>query len=77
MIGFDENGDPSASYDLINWHVGAEGKVEFVKVGQFDASSGLQQGFQLDLRKVFWGGGWDDEVRMHILVSGSGSIIHH
>lgn len=77
MVGFDENGDPSASYDIINWHVGAEGKVEFVKVGQFDAAKGPEQDFQLDLRKVFWGGGWGDEVRMYILVWCSGSINHH
>uniref|UniRef100_A0AAY5ER96 G-protein coupled receptors family 3 profile domain-containing protein n=1 Tax=Electrophorus electricus TaxID=8005 RepID=A0AAY5ER96_ELEEL len=31
------NGDVSASYDIINWHVGPEGKVAFVKVGQFDS----------------------------------------
>ncbi|XP_026783411.3 extracellular calcium-sensing receptor [Pangasianodon hypophthalmus] len=66
MVAFDENGDPSASYDIINWHVGAEGKVEFVKVGQFDAASGPQQDFQLDLRKVFWGGGWGYEVPVSV-----------
>ncbi|XP_053479663.1 extracellular calcium-sensing receptor-like [Ictalurus furcatus] len=66
MVGFDENGDPSASYDIINWHVGAEGKVEFVKVGQFDAAKGPEQDFHLDLRKVFWGGGWGDEVPVSV-----------
>uniref|UniRef100_A0A3B4E039 G-protein coupled receptors family 3 profile domain-containing protein n=1 Tax=Pygocentrus nattereri TaxID=42514 RepID=A0A3B4E039_PYGNA len=49
LVHFDNNGDPSASYDIINWHMGAEGKVEFVKVGQFDAARGPQQDFQLDL----------------------------
>ncbi|KAL7870261.1 hypothetical protein SRHO_G00077580 [Serrasalmus rhombeus] len=60
-VYFDENGDPSASYDIINWHMGAEGKMEFVQVGQFDAARGPEQDFQLDLQKVVWGGGWDDE----------------
>uniref|UniRef100_A0A4W4FPQ8 G-protein coupled receptors family 3 profile domain-containing protein n=1 Tax=Electrophorus electricus TaxID=8005 RepID=A0A4W4FPQ8_ELEEL len=36
LLHFDENGDVSASYDIVNWHVGPEGKVAFVKVGQFD-----------------------------------------
>ncbi|KAF7698798.1 hypothetical protein HF521_003540 [Silurus meridionalis] len=58
MIGFDENGDPSASYDIINWHVEAEETMKIVKVGQFDAANGPQKDFQLDLSKVFWGGGW-------------------
>lgn len=62
MFAFDENGDPSASYDIINWHVGTEGKIKFVKVGQFDAVSGPQRDFQLELKKVFWGGGWGDKV---------------
>ena len=63
LVHFDNNGDPSASYDIINWHTGPEGKVEFVKVGQFDAARGPQQDFQLDLGKVVWGGGWGNKVR--------------
>ncbi|XP_046720728.1 extracellular calcium-sensing receptor-like [Silurus meridionalis] len=66
IVGFDENGDPSASYDIINWHVGAEGTVEIVKVGQFDAASGPEKDFQLDLSKVFWGGGWGNKVPVSI-----------
>ncbi|XP_062861001.1 extracellular calcium-sensing receptor-like [Trichomycterus rosablanca] len=65
-VFFDENGDPSASYDIINWHVGAEGKVEFVKVGQFDVAKGPEQDFQLDLTKVFWGGGLGDKVPVSV-----------
>ncbi|TSK38414.1 Extracellular calcium-sensing receptor [Bagarius yarrelli] len=65
-VSFDENGDPSASYDIINWQVGAEGKVEFVKVGQFDAASGPEQDFQLELRRVYWGGGWGKKVPVSV-----------
>ncbi|KAI4876842.1 hypothetical protein NFI96_016974 [Prochilodus magdalenae] len=66
LVYFDENGDPSASYDIINWHMGAEGKVEFAQVGQFDAARGPGQDFQLDLSKVVWGGGWGDEVPVSV-----------
>ncbi|KAL6479405.1 hypothetical protein MHYP_G00128380 [Metynnis hypsauchen] len=66
LVDFDNNGDPSASYDIINWHMGAEGKVEFVKVGQFDAARGPQHDFQLDLSKVVWGGSWSDKVPVSV-----------
>ncbi|KAG9273403.1 extracellular calcium-sensing receptor-like [Astyanax mexicanus] len=66
LVYFDENGDPSASYDIINWHMGAEGKVEFVQVGQFDAARGPKQDFQMDFGKVVWGGGWNNEVPVSV-----------
>uniref|UniRef100_A0A4W4FPS6 G-protein coupled receptors family 3 profile domain-containing protein n=1 Tax=Electrophorus electricus TaxID=8005 RepID=A0A4W4FPS6_ELEEL len=32
LLHFDENGDVSASYDIVNWHVGPEGKVSLKMV---------------------------------------------
>lgn len=64
LVNFDNNGDPSASYDIVNWHGGTERKVEFVKVGQFDTGQGPEQDFRLDVSKVVWGGGRSDKVRM-------------
>ncbi|XP_017320710.2 extracellular calcium-sensing receptor [Ictalurus punctatus] len=66
QVYFDENGDPAASYDIINWHLGAEGKVEFMQVGRFDAVKGPEQDFQLDLGKMFWGGGWGGMVPVSV-----------
>lgn len=63
QVQFDENGDPAASYDIINWHLGADGKVKFLQVGQFDAVKGPEQDFQLNLGNVFWGGGWGGKVK--------------
>ncbi|KAJ8367813.1 hypothetical protein SKAU_G00078410 [Synaphobranchus kaupii] len=57
---YDENGEPPAAYDLINWQVGAQGKVEFVKVGQFDTVDGSHSEFDMDVKKVFWGGGQNE-----------------
>ncbi|KAG9273389.1 extracellular calcium-sensing receptor-like [Astyanax mexicanus] len=37
-VYFDENGDPAARYDLLNWQQGKDGKIVFVKVGFYDAS---------------------------------------
>ncbi|XP_053356606.1 extracellular calcium-sensing receptor-like [Clarias gariepinus] len=66
QVQFDENGDPAAAYDIINWHVGAEGKVEFTQVGRFDAVKGPERDFQLDLGKMFWGGGWGGMVPVSV-----------
>ncbi|KAM4627566.1 LOW QUALITY PROTEIN: extracellular calcium-sensing receptor-like [Polymixia lowei] len=35
---FDQNGDPIASYDLMNWQRGHDGSLQLVKVGFYDAS---------------------------------------
>ncbi|XP_015216143.2 extracellular calcium-sensing receptor-like [Lepisosteus oculatus] len=56
-IYFDENGDPAASYDIINWQREADGSVKFVKVGQFDASEGSENEFNIEEDSVVWTGG--------------------
>uniref|UniRef100_A0A673NIT6 Extracellular calcium-sensing receptor-like n=1 Tax=Sinocyclocheilus rhinocerous TaxID=307959 RepID=A0A673NIT6_9TELE len=35
---FDENSDPIASYDLMNWQRGSDGSLQLVRVGFYDAS---------------------------------------
>ncbi|XP_047248716.1 extracellular calcium-sensing receptor-like [Girardinichthys multiradiatus] len=37
-VNFDQNGDPIAYYDLINWQRGPDGSLNLVKVGFYDAS---------------------------------------
>uniref|UniRef100_A0A8C9WLI0 Extracellular calcium-sensing receptor-like n=1 Tax=Scleropages formosus TaxID=113540 RepID=A0A8C9WLI0_SCLFO len=53
MVGervfFDENGDPGAKYDLLNWQSKA-GKTEFVAIGHYDAS--LPPDLQLSLKNM-------------------------
>uniref|UniRef100_A0AAX7V9S2 G-protein coupled receptors family 3 profile domain-containing protein n=1 Tax=Astatotilapia calliptera TaxID=8154 RepID=A0AAX7V9S2_ASTCA len=46
-VYFDENGDPAAKYEIINWQPRKNGIVEFVTVGLYDAS--LSPGKQLTL----------------------------
>ncbi|XP_058242959.1 extracellular calcium-sensing receptor-like [Hemibagrus wyckioides] len=48
-VFFDENGDPAARYDVLNWQQGEDGKTVFVKVGFYDAS--LQSHLQLSFNK--------------------------
>lgn len=54
-MNFDKNGDPPASYDIINWQVTAEGSIEFVTVGHFVSSRGPD--LHIDVDRVVWGGG--------------------
>lgn len=47
---FDQNGNPAARYDLLNWQQGEDGTTQFVKVGFYDAS--LQTEFQLSFNNI-------------------------
>nr|XP_046244950.1 extracellular calcium-sensing receptor-like [Scatophagus argus] len=38
-VNFDQNGDPIAYYDLLNWQKRPDGSLHLVKVGFYDASS--------------------------------------
>ncbi|XP_078059599.1 extracellular calcium-sensing receptor-like [Mustelus asterias] len=55
-IRFDKNGDPIASYDLINWQQRADGSVHFVKVGYYDAALPEGEEFVLNESKIIWHG---------------------
>ncbi|KAK3570695.1 hypothetical protein QTP86_025016, partial [Hemibagrus guttatus] len=53
-VFFDENGDPAAQYDVLNWQQGKDGKIVIVKVGFYDAS--LQTHLQLSFtdNSIVW-----------------------
>ncbi|XP_077327755.1 extracellular calcium-sensing receptor-like [Lithobates pipiens] len=36
---FDENGDPPAAYDIVNWQMSPEGKIQQVKIGSYDTAA--------------------------------------
>ncbi|XP_041118862.1 extracellular calcium-sensing receptor-like [Polyodon spathula] len=54
-VYFDENGDPVAIYELVNWQLNKEGKAEIVNVGYYDASE--RQPFQMSNKSITWAGG--------------------
>ncbi|KAG7268360.1 hypothetical protein CRUP_019570 [Coryphaenoides rupestris] len=66
QLYFDENGDPPASYDILNWHATPQGKVEFVNVGHFISSQGSGGQFHINMDRVRWGGGQGDKVPVSI-----------
>ena len=37
-VSFDANGDPVATYELINWQKSESGSIEMVTVGLYDSS---------------------------------------
>lgn len=52
-VFFDENGDPPASYDVINWQLRA-GQVQHVTVGQFGLAA--NQAYKLSIQEdsIVW-----------------------
>ncbi|XP_051512773.1 extracellular calcium-sensing receptor-like [Myxocyprinus asiaticus] len=55
-VSFDANGDPVATYELVNWQHQKDGSINFMTVGRYDASQPKGQEFSL-LRAVIWNDG--------------------
>ncbi|KAJ8332202.1 hypothetical protein SKAU_G00428100 [Synaphobranchus kaupii] len=54
-VSFDANGDPVATYELVNWQVTRDGRMEFVTVGYYDASAPDGQVFIVN-KNITWAG---------------------
>jgi len=56
-VKFDENGNPAAMYDLVNWQLKPNGEMEFVTVGKFDeTTTSISQKLQIQEQKIVWNG---------------------
>ncbi|XP_078265896.1 extracellular calcium-sensing receptor-like [Rhinoraja longicauda] len=53
-VYFDENGDPLASYDIINWQRKTDGSIKYVHVGRFNAASSLDHDLQIEEELIIW-----------------------
>lgn len=51
---FNENGDPTGTYEIINWQPGENGMVDFVTVGLYDASLPADKKLNLTNSALFW-----------------------
>uniref|UniRef100_A0A8C9SD94 Extracellular calcium-sensing receptor-like n=1 Tax=Scleropages formosus TaxID=113540 RepID=A0A8C9SD94_SCLFO len=53
---FDKNGDPVATYDLINWQMSDSGTVRFVTVGRFDGTLPPNRKLKISDQDIIWNG---------------------
>ncbi|XP_026222318.1 extracellular calcium-sensing receptor-like [Anabas testudineus] len=53
-VYFNENGDPPAKYDIINWQPTENGVVDFVTVGLYDASLPADKQLSLKNKSLVW-----------------------
>ncbi|MEE6505889.1 hypothetical protein FKM82_007359 [Ascaphus truei] len=54
---FNENGDPPAVYDIVNWQLSPEGGIKPVKVGSYDTGAAIGQVFTINASAVHWASG--------------------
>ncbi|XP_077327762.1 extracellular calcium-sensing receptor-like [Lithobates pipiens] len=47
---FDENGDPPAVYDIVNWQLSPEGTISHMKIGSYDST--LNKQFTIDSKSM-------------------------
>ncbi|XP_073350090.1 extracellular calcium-sensing receptor-like [Pagrus major] len=61
-VSFDVNGDPVATYDVVNWQQSESGSIEMVTVGLYDASLPEGQEFSINRNLTWMDGGKDVPV---------------
>ncbi|KAM9359494.1 extracellular calcium-sensing receptor-like [Symphorus nematophorus] len=53
-VYFNENGDPPAKYEIINWQPTENGIVDFVTVGLYDTSLPAEKQLNFQNKSLFW-----------------------
>ncbi|XP_063302477.1 extracellular calcium-sensing receptor-like [Pelobates fuscus] len=56
-IYFDENGDPPAIYDIVNWQLSPNGTIRYVKVGSYDTAAPQGKIFTFNTSASLWASG--------------------
>nr|XP_015806573.2 extracellular calcium-sensing receptor [Nothobranchius furzeri] len=69
-IKFDENGDPAAVYDLVNWQLNANRQIGFITVGKYDGMIPTNaQKLLIQKENILWNGN-QSQVPLSVCSSG-------
>ncbi|MBN3324634.1 CASR protein, partial [Atractosteus spatula] len=60
-VAFDDNGDPVARYELVNWQLVNKSTIQFVTVGHYDSSLAADRRFVMDDVQIVWAGGQEQK----------------
>lgn len=60
---FDENGEPPAVYDIVNWQLSPEGGIRQIKVGSYDSAAAPGQVLTINSSLLSWPSK-DNQVRL-------------
>uniref|UniRef100_A0A8C4TC16 Extracellular calcium-sensing receptor-like n=1 Tax=Erpetoichthys calabaricus TaxID=27687 RepID=A0A8C4TC16_ERPCA len=59
-VSFDENGEPPALYDIVNWQPTDDGSVKVKTIGIFDESAGPGKELSLNTQEMYWNSGTEE-----------------
>uniref|UniRef100_UPI00358E72D9 extracellular calcium-sensing receptor-like n=1 Tax=Myxine glutinosa TaxID=7769 RepID=UPI00358E72D9 len=65
LVNFDENGDPPARYELLNWQMDLTGNMHFKVVGAFDSSLAPENQLKVNETDIKWYS-WNNQVPISI-----------
>ncbi|XP_063302472.1 extracellular calcium-sensing receptor-like [Pelobates fuscus] len=59
-IYFDENGDPPAVYDIVNWQLSPAGAMRNIKVGSYDTAAPQGKVLTINTSAILWPSGYQE-----------------
>ncbi|KAM4749222.1 LOW QUALITY PROTEIN: extracellular calcium-sensing receptor-like [Rhinophrynus dorsalis] len=59
---FDQEGNPPADFDILNWHRSSEGTIQFVKIGRYNVRAPPGKELSINVTAIQWNAG---EVDVH------------
>ncbi|XP_029441500.1 extracellular calcium-sensing receptor-like [Rhinatrema bivittatum] len=53
-VFFDQNGNPPASYDILNWQLSSSGYFDYIKIGHYDSGAAGGQDIKINTSAIMW-----------------------